>query len=394
MRFIKRKMVLLFTVFVFAFVFCNPLNIHADGMEEEVIPASGEMNITSKAAVLMEASTGQVLFERQAQERLPIGTLNKIMTVLLVAEAIDRGEMKLTDMVTAGSNAFSATGAVIWLTAGEKMSVEELLKGVIIGNANDASIALAEALAGSQEAFATKMNQRAAELGMSNTNFINCTGYDAENQYSTAYDVALMSRELVKHKTMHPYMTCWMDSVRGGSTSVVNANVLVKNYNGIIGVKAGYTEASRNCLSAAATRNDMTYIAVVLGCEDKDIRFSEAKMLMNSGFANYQVVSPTVPSEVLSPIKVTGGTARQVALKVENPASLVVPNGTSKDITHEAVLPEKLSAPVQAGQVIGRISFYRGDKLLYESNLVAAEGVEEMTFFKAFDVLFNNMLKM
>lgn len=376
---------------VFLFMLSLSFSAFADG--EEVIPASKETAITAKSAVLMEASTGQVLFEQQAQEKLPVGTLNKIMTVLLVAEAIDNGDISLTDLITASSSANAATGAVIWLNVGEKMSVEELLKGVIIGNANDASVALAEAIAGTESAFVSKMNVRAQELGMSNTNFANSTGYDADEQYSTAYDVALMSRELIKHTNMYQYMTCWMDSVRNGETSVVNANVLVKNYNGIIGVKAGYSEKAKNCLSAAATRNDVTYIAVVLGCDDKDIRFSETKMLMNNGFANYQVESPNVPSDVLKPIKIKGGTAREVGIKVESLANIVIPNGTFKDITNEVTLPEELVAPVKNNQVIGEIAFYRGDTLIYKSNLLAINDVEEMTLFKALDVLFKNMLQ-
>lgn len=393
MRAIIQKRVFSFLMFLLLALLI-PIQIFADGLEdEEVIPAAKDIPISSNGAILMEATTGQVLFEQQAHDKLPIGTLNKIMTVLLVAEAIDRGELALTDTITAGNNAFSAKGAVIWLSAGEKMSVDDLLKGVIIGNANDASIALAEALSGTQEAFVDQMNARAAEIGMSNTVFRNCAGYDTEDQYSTAYDVALMSRELIKHNFLYPYMTCWMDELRGGATSIVNTNILVKNYNGIIGIKAGYSEAARNCLAAAAKRDDSTYIAVVLGCEDKDARFSEAKSLMNSGFSNYQVASPTVPSEVLTPIPVTGGTAQKVGVRVENQVNIVIPNGTLNEITHEAVLPERLEAPVKEGQIIGEISFYRNDQLLYKSNLLATAPVDEMTLFKAFSILLKRMVR-
>ena len=367
------------------------LTAFADG--DEVIPASTDNKITSKSAILMEASTGQVLFEQQAQQPLPIGTLNKIMTVLLVAEAVDSGKLALTDQVTTSAYANSMKQAVIWLNVGEKMSVDDLLKGVIVGNANDASVALAETVAGSEEAFVAKMNARAKELGMSNTSFANCTGYDVEGQGSTAYDVALMSRELIKHDWLKPYMTCWMDSLRGGATSIVNTNVLVKSYKGISGIKAGYSDAAQNCLSVAATRDNVTYIAVILGSADKDIRFTEAKNLLNTGFSNYQVRSPDVPSEVLNPIKVTGGTAREVGVKVENLANIIIPNGTSKDLRNEVTLPKEIKAPIKNNQVIGEISFYRGDNLIYKSNLLAINEVDKMTMFKAFGILSQNMLQ-
>lgn len=369
--------------------FCT-LPAIADG--EEAIYASTDIKITGTSALLMEASTGQVLFEKQANEKLPIGTLNKIMTVLLVAEAIDEGKLSLSSQVSASTKASKAKGAVIWLEAGEKMSVEDLLKGVIIGNANDASIALAEAVSGTEEDFVARMNQRAKELGMANTVFKNCTGYDEPEQYSTAYDVALMSRELIKHKNMYGYMTCWMDNLRNGATMLVNANNLVKSYDGIVGIKAGYTEAAKNCISAAAERNGTAYVAVVLGCADKDARFSEAKGLMNVGFANYQVATPPMPEEALKPIKVSGGTKRQIFARAESLSNVVIPKGAADEITGKVILPEEISAPVRENQIIGEVEFYRGDNLLCKTNLLAGEAVEEMTFFTAFNILFKNMM--
>ena len=387
---IIRKLIVPCFLVILIMISCS-LTTFADG--EEVIPASTDTQISAKSAILIEASTGQVLFEKDAQNPLPIGTLNKIMTVLLVSEAVDNKKLALTDMITTSSYANSMKQAVIWLNVGEKMCVEDLLKGVIIGNANDASVALAEAVAGSEESFVVKMNQRAKELGMSNTNFKNCTGYDVENQRSSAYDVALMSRELIKHSWLNKYMTCWMDQLRNGATSIVNTNTLVKNYDGIIGIKAGYSDAALNCLCAAATRENVTYIAVVLGCTDKDSRFAEAKKLLNLGFSNYQVKSPNVPSDLLKPVRVKGGTSRLVNIQAENLANVVVPNGTYKDITNKVTIPEEIQAPVKANQVIGEISFYRGEKLIYKTNLIAVNEVEKMTFFKAFGVLMQNMLK-
>lgn len=364
------------------------MNLSADG--EEAIPAAANVEITSKAAILMEASTGQILYEKDAHTMLPIGTLNKIMTTLLVAEAIDSGKLSLTDEITASARANSMKQAVIWLKVGEKMTVDDLLKAVIIGNANDAAVALAEAVSGTEDAFVKRMNTRAEELGMSGTVFKNCTGYDEENQGSTAYEVALMSRELLKHEFLYPYMTCWLTELRGGETSVVNANVLVKSYEGIIGVKAGHSEAAGNCLVSAAERDGNTYLAVILGSADKDSRFREAKYLMNSAFSNYQIISPTIPSEVFQAIPVTHGVTSEVGIRTESLSSIVIRNGTLKDLRTEVLLPKRLTAPVYAGQVIGEIAFYHGDTLIYKKKLMALSDVEKLTPCKAFVKLFKN----
>ncbi|MEG0615113.1 MAG: D-alanyl-D-alanine carboxypeptidase family protein, partial [Oscillospiraceae bacterium] len=383
----RLKKILLPIAFSALLLIFPALNILADGTAIPVI----EQQFSSKAYLLMEASTGQVLKEYDAQTPLPIGTLNKIMTVLLVAEAIDAKKLNLDDLVTTSAKANSMKQAVIWLKTGEKMSVKDLLKGVIIGNANDASVALAEAVATTEDDFVKLMNARAKELGMANTVFKNCTGYDVENQGSTAYDVALMTRELLHHQFLYEYMTCWTDNLRNGETSLVNSNVLVKNYNGIIGVKAGFSEAAGNCLSAAATRDGMTYIAVTLGNADKDARFSEAKALMNSGFSGYKLHSPTFSSDVLSPIKVKGGVENEALVRAENLVSLVIPKGTEKDIRTEVSLPETIEAPVAEAQIVGEISFFRGDAFLFKTNLIAIYGIKEMTVGEALCILLKNV---
>lgn len=382
---LKRLISFILTV---GFIQFFAIKLSADG--EEVIPAAADVEISSKAALLMEVSTGQILYEKDAHVPLPIGTLNKIMTTLLVAEAVEDGKLTLTDEITASAKANSMKQAVIWLRVGEKMSVDDLLKAVIIGNANDAAVALAEAVCGTEEAFVKKMNSRARELGMSGTVFKNCTGYDEENQGSTAYEVALMSRELLKHRFLYPYMTCWTTDLRGGETSVVNANVLVKSYEGVIGVKAGHSEAAGHCLVSAAERDGTAYMAVVLGSSDKDSRFREAKSLMNSAFANYQIISPTIPSEVFKAIPVTHGVSSEVGIRAENLSSIVIRSGTLKDLRTEVLLPKRITAPVKAGQVLGEVDFYHGDRLVYKKKLMALSDVEKLTPYKAFVKLFKN----
>ncbi|HNX64635.1 MAG TPA: D-alanyl-D-alanine carboxypeptidase family protein [Oscillospiraceae bacterium] len=375
----------IFGLFIaFAILTGISVNIFADG---EVIPAGKEFKPDSRASILMEASTGTVLYENNSSEPLPIGTLNKIMTVLLVSEAIDGGKLSHDTTVTASKYANSMKQAVIWLNVGEKMSVSDLLKGVIIGNANDASIALAEAVAGTEEAFVGMMNSRAKELGMMNTNFKNCTGLDVEGQGSCAYDVALMSRELIKHKDLYGYMTCWMDSLRNGATEIVSTNVLVKSYKGIIGIKAGYTAAAANCLSVAATRDGVTYIAVVLGCADKDSRFTEGKNLLNTGFSNYQVVKPDVPEELSQPLKVKGGVEKEIVPEIQDYRNIVIPNGQFKNVKCEYQINEKIEAPVEDKQIIGEISFFLDDKLIYKSNLISSCEIEKMSITKALSIL-------
>lgn len=347
-----------------------------------------------KAAVLMEASTGQMIYEKEAKTPLPVGTLNKIMTSLLVVESLENGKFSLDTQVAASSKASSMKQAVIWLKAGEKMTVDDLLKGMIIGNANDAAVVLAEAIAGSEESFVGLMNARAKELGMENTAFANCTGYDVEGQGSTAYDIALLCREVVKHESLHGYMTCWMDTLRNGETEVVNANTLVKNLKGVIGIKAGTTEAAGNCLAVAANRDGITYIAVILGGADKDSRFIEGKRLINSGFANYMVEVPVVPENVLAPIKVRGGVKGALDVGTDYISGVVVPNGGFEEVITEFEIPVEIEAPISKNQVIGKIIFIRNDKTLSEANIIALEDIEDMTMLRAFGILSQNLLKL
>ncbi len=363
----------------------NIVNINAITYDEE----TGLV----EAYVLMEAETGRVLREQNGYTEVPIGTMCKLMTVLLVAEAIEAGELSVDKMVVTSSHANSMNGAQIWLMPGEQMSVSDLLKGVIIGNANDATVALAEVVGHSEENFTANMNTRAFELGMKNTGFYNSSGFGTEEQYSTAYDMALLCRELSKHEFLYEYMTCWRDFVRGEDTELVNENKLVKGYDGIIGFKAGHSEESGNCVAIGAERNNSTYIVVALGYKDKDERFNVAKTLIATGFSNYQVTNPSFSNEHLMPIKVKGGVDSAVMIEARELSSLVVSKGNVEKITSVIFVPNYVTAPIKKGQSIGVVGFYIDDVLLYETDLITSNEVEEMTIGKAFKKICTNLLK-
>ncbi len=346
----------------------------------------------TQATLLMEAETGQVLKEENGYEKLPIGTLNKVMTTLLVAESIERKELSAETLVTTSEHANSMQQAQIWLLVGEQMSVADLLKGVIIGNANDACVALAEAVAGSEEEFTGLMNERAKELGMNNTLFLDCTGLNEEGQYSTANDVALMGREIVKYRWLYEYMTTWLDYVRDGKTELVNENTLVRDCPSLTGIKAGHSAVSGNNVLASAERDGVTYISVVLGCKDKKKRFSIARNLLNAGFEQFKVINPSFSREFMKPVNVKGGTLTAVEVDAQKLKSLAVPV-SSEEITNAIVLPKYIKAPVKKGQPVGIVGFYCGDELIYETELVAVNDIEKMTVSKAFSKLFTSLFR-
>ncbi|MGN0620953.1 MAG: D-alanyl-D-alanine carboxypeptidase family protein [Porcipelethomonas sp.] len=332
----------------------------------------------TRCSLLMEASTGTVLTEDNGYVRVPQGTMTKLMTVLLAAEEIDEGRLDLDTAVTAGSSAEERQGAVVWIRSGESITVEELLKSAIIGNANDACVVIAEQIGRDEQGFTDMMNARAFELGMRDTVFRNCDGFDETGQYSTAYDIALLCRELLKHDFLYKYFNTWMDTVRNGQTEIVNENRLVRSYKGLIGMKASHSEQSGYSLAAAASSDGKTYISVVLGCSDKDERFSLGKELLGIGFSSYRVTTPSFSDEFLRPVEVKGGTDRAVEIEAETLEGLVVPK-SSKEPDTVIVIPLYLNAPVKKGQTIGKLGFYNGDSLIYETNLVAASSVDSMS---------------
>ncbi|MCM1227951.1 MAG: D-alanyl-D-alanine carboxypeptidase [Clostridium sp.] len=348
--------------------------------------------VNEPKTLLMEAGTGTVIKESGGYDRVSQGTLNKLMIVLLAAEEIECGNMSMDSVMTASKNANLQSGAVIWLMPGESITVIDALKSVIVGNANDSSVVIAEEIGGSEEEFVRMMNARAFELGMRNTVYKNVCGYDCDGQYSTAHDTALLCCELLRHEFLYDIMNIWMDSVRGGQTEIVNENKLVRNYNGIIGLKASHSEDSGYCLAMAAERDNKRYISVVMGCDDEDERFRLGKSLMSDGFSYYKVTTPSFSGEFIKPLRVRHGVERAVGITVEKLEGIVIPESSS-EISTVVFLPEYLDAPVKKGQRIGSVGFYNGDTLLYETYLSAEESVREITFASSLKQFLHNIYK-
>ncbi len=343
------------------------------------VAASGDLNLDAKGALLMEAKTGTILYEYQSEEKLYPASVTKVMTMLLVMEAIQEGTVSEEDTVTASANACSYGGTQIYLEPGEQMSLGDLLKAVAVNSANDAATALAEHIAGSEIAFVDKMNERAAQLGAKNTNFKNPCGLPHDDHYTCAYDVALFTRELLKHPRILDYTQIWTDSLRNGGFGLANTNKLLKTYNGITGMKTGYTEAAGHCLSATAERDGMGLIAVILGGETSKGRFASAASLLDYGFAGYTLVEKNVGH--IGDLPVERGKRESVPVAADGELCLVVKKNKVNQVTLQLDLEESLTAPVAAGQKVGAARFvYEGETVL-EVPVIAKETVEKCGFF-------------
>ncbi len=350
--------------------------------------ANSGITISAKSAILVERSTGRVLFEYEADTPMPPASITKIMTLLLVMEAIESGKLGMETEVTASEYACSMGGSQIWLEPGEIFTVNELLKAAAIASANDACVALAEAVSGTEEAFVELMNQRAAELGMKNTVFKNCTGLDAEGHVSTARDIAIMSAELLSHEKIKEYSTVWMDSLRNGETELTNTNRLVRFYKGCTGLKTGSTDGAGCCLAASAERDGMELISVTLGSPNTDERFAAGRKLLDYGFANFALAEPELPVGELHDIPVNHGTVDSVTPVFDTPETFLLPKGQETQIEQTVTLPESLEAPVQKGQVIGKVTVSLNGGEIGEYDILAGEGAEKMSFFAALKILF------
>jgi len=351
-------------------------------------------SMPARSAILMDQGSGQILYEQNPDEQLPPASVTKVMTLLLVMEAIESGKIALTDTVTTSENAAGMGGSQIWLKVSEQMSVNDLLKAVAISSANDASVALGEHIAGSEDAFIDMMNRRAVELGMENTHFMNCTGLDAEGHLTTARDIALMSRELIRHPLVSEYSTVWMDSLRNGETELVNTNRLVRFYKGATGLKTGTTNGAGSCLSATATRDSLSLIAVVMGCPTSDERFASAKGLLDYGFANFTTVTPPPVDDQLMPVRVLRGVKDAVTPVYTPPAPILVDKMYEGSLTQQVTLSDDVKAPVDAGQVLGMVEVLVNDKVVGSYPLVAGNDVEAMNFLNAFKTLSTALLTM
>lgn len=356
--------------------------------------ALSEEDLTAPSAVLMEASTGKVLFEKNSYEVRACASITKVMTLLLVMEAIDQGRMSLTDTITASEHASSMGGSDIWLEPGEIMSADDMVKATVVASANDAAVALAEHLEGTEEAFVQKMNQRAAELGMKDTVFKNCNGLDEEGHVTSAYDVALMSRELIKHEKIFDYTTIWMDTLREGKTQIVNTNKLLKSYNGITGLKTGTTGGAGSCITATAQRDGLSLIGVVLGSATGKERFTDAAALLDYGFSNYMIYTPGLPEEALQPVPVANGMQSQVAVESAASGSVLLTKGREKDLKTEVKLSESVEAPVAKGQQLGKIVYTLDGEVLTEYPITAAGDVEQISFFSALGIIARELLRL
>lgn len=364
-------------ILALCFVFLTSMPVFADGI-----------SISAKSAILIERSTGRVLFEYQADEKMSPASITKIMTLLLVMEAIESGKLELETEVTASEYACSMGGSQIWLEPGEVFTVHELLKASAIASANDACVALGEAVSGTEEAFVELMNQRASELGMENTVFKNCTGLDEEGHFSTARDIAKMSAQLLSYDKIKEYSTVWMDSLRNGETELTNTNKLVRFYKGCTGLKTGSTDEAGCCLVASAERDGMELISVTLGSPNTNERFASGRKLLDYGFANFAVIKPEPPENELHNITVLHGVTDFAVPVFEDSKTYVLPKGQENLIEQTVTLSEELEAPVEQGQVIGKVTVLLNGGEIGEYNIVAKEAVEKMNLIVALKILF------
>lgn len=344
------------------------------------------VEVKAKAAILMDQTTGRVLMKMNENEKLYPASVTKIMSLLLIVEAIDNNIIRLTDEVTASTNASQKGGSQIWLKEGETMTVDELLKATAVYSANDACTALGEYIAGSDEGFVIMMNERAAELGMKNTHFDNCTGLDdtTTTHLTTAYDVALMSRELMKHGFIKQYTGIWMDSLRDGKTELVNTNKLIRFYEGTTGLKTGTTSKAGCCISATATRDGTSLIAVVMGADNSNDRFNGAKAMLNWGFANYSTVTPEIDKSLIADVNIINGEERSITPQISANSQFLIPKGKESKLTQEIDLAAAVEAPVESNQTLGTVTVKLDGEKIGEYKLTSPHYVDKLGFLTVF----------
>ena len=400
MKIIKNIIAMMLCIITMSLFFTKAF---ADGVRsEEAVAAAlnsakenkkSEVSVTAENAVLYEASTKTVIFGKKANERVPVSYLTKLMTILLTAEKLKTDkDFTLDRKLITSAEANSRQGSQIWLDVGEKISIKELLKSVTIGNANDASVVLAEGISGSETAFVRAMNNRAKSLGMKNTKFVDCTGISSSN-ISTAKDIAILSAELVKYESLKGFFTTWMDSVRGGKAELVNLNTLVKNYKGISGLKACSSDKAGNCISASASRNKLSLIAVAIKTKDSDSRASDARELLDFGFEGFDLYAPDVPKDAVEPINVTHGFELKTDTYVDGTASVVIKRGTAGKISVTFDRMSKLEAPVAKNTKIGELVFRMGSKELLKRNIYTKSDVKRIDLVGAFGKLLLSLLR-
>ena len=348
----------------------------------EFTPATtADFDVPCAAAILVDEDSGTVLYEKNADARRPIASITKVMTLLLTFEALEAGKISLDDFVPVSEHAYHMGGSQIWLEPGEEMTLNDMLKAICISSANDAAVAVAESIGGSEPAFAEMMNARAAELGMTNTHFVNACGLDEPEHLSTARDVAAMSREMLLHHTeVRDYCSIWMDTLRGGATQLVNTNKLLKSYSGITGLKTGTTGKAGVCISASAERDGLRLIAVVLGAASGKERFQAASTLLDYGFSHFESAAAELPADAPLSLPVERGTAESVALTYTAPERCLMPKGESSTLQVALDLPQKLAAPIRAGETVGTVKISNGSAELASYPVTAAQDVDALSF--------------
>ncbi len=366
---------------VLSILLCIPFSMSVNALSDS--------EITAPSAVLMDAHTGQVLYAKNPHEVRACASITKVMTLTLVMEAIDSGKISLSDTVTTSAHASSMGGSDIWLEVGETMTVDEMVKATIVASANDAAVALAEHICGTEDEFVVQMNKKAKSLGMKETVFKNCNGLDEDGHVTSAYDVAVMSRELIKHKKIFEYSNIWMDELRGGKTQLVNTNKLLKSYRGITGLKTGTTSQAGSCISATAERDGLSLIAVVLGSKTGKDRFSDASKLLDHGFANYEMYTPAIPEGAVTEVTVKNGMTDKIMTSAKTDNSVLIKKGDKEKISADVVLPNEVEAPVEKGAVIGKIIYKNSGHQIAEYPITAAENAEQINFWKIFKIIFS-----
>ena len=355
-----------------------------------------KLDISSKSAVLMDASTGKILYEKNSHEKLPPASVTKVMTMLLICEALESGKIKEDDDVQISEVASSMGGSQIFLEPGEIQKVDTLLKSIAVASANDACVAMAEYVGGSVEEFVVLMNKRAKELGMNDTNFVNTNGLPVDNHYTSAYDIALMSKELLKHKKISKYLTTWMDEVVVGKKQakigISNTNKLVKHYQGATGVKTGFTQQAKYCLSASALRNNTHLIAVTLCAETSPIRIKDATNLLNYGFANYESVKICGANDKVATVKFEKGEKENVDLVAKDDLSVLIKKGDKKDFTKKVQIKDDLKLPIKKNTELGVVKVYRGDELVGESKIINTEDINKASYLQMLRRIVDNLL--
>ncbi len=354
--------------------------------------AAENKKLNVKSSILMSLDTGDVIKQNNAYEHLSPASVTKLMSILLILEAIDSGKIKLTDEVAATENAVSKGGSQIWLEVGEKMTVNDLFKAVVIASANDACTILGEYVAGSDSAFVDMMNKRVETLGLKNSHFENCTGLDDEvtNHYSCAYDLAVIAKEVMKHKLILKYSTVWLDSLRNGKTELNNTNKMINKYNGMTGLKTGTTSNAGFCLCATATRDGISFVSVVLGAQTSDERFALTQELLDYGFANYKLDNIKIDNSKLKTVKVKNGVDKSITPKCELNKKLLLPKNSDK-ITYEYSFLDEVKAPVKKGDKLGVITVYSGNKKISSIELKSDKNIKSVTFLYIFKKMFNNI---